>query len=193
MLVALLCLLSNLALAEENDPFQTLSTRYATSQLNLRNHYLDRSQNLNLDYAAALEKMLTQAQMNGEIDRLDALLEEQQRYNRTGKPIDPMDRSILVDLHLLQKEFHEKSEVLEQSLARAVLTLASRYQRMLEQMKTDLTRSVRLDEAVEVKEELEIDAQAELEMRMLGVNLQSSAQEVHEAQQATRPTRRRFV
>lgn len=104
-------------------------------------------------YTKSLEALQTRVQKKGDLDSVEAVMTESERFSKEKTVSEAVSKDGFSDLKDLQLSYMRRARTLNTAKARRILSLADNYYGALAELQTDLTRQGKLEEAAQARED----------------------------------------
>jgi len=140
------------ALAETCAEFKAIWDVYKANAGKINAEFQPKIDAAHQQYGKALETLKGTAQRRGDLEKIQAIVAEMERFEET-KSLPPVpDEDAIAEIKALQANAIRPFAVLEKDKLARMATLTRRYGQALEQLQTDLVKAGKFDDAAAVKE-----------------------------------------
>jgi len=139
-------------LAEACAEFKAIWDVYKANAEKINAEFQPKIDAVHQQYGKALETLKGTAQRRGDLEKIQAIVAEMERFEET-KSLPPVpDEDAIAEIKALQANAIRPFAVLEKDKLARMATLTRRYGQALEQLQTDLVKAGKFDDAAAVKE-----------------------------------------
>ena len=139
-------------LAAECAEFKGIWEIYKTNAEKINDELQPKSETLQQKYRNTLETMKGTAQNRGDLEKVQAIIAEMERFEETKRVPSTPDEDAIAEIKALHANAAKPFAALEKDRSSRMTMLAKRYGQALEQLQTSLVKSGKLEEATAVKE-----------------------------------------
>ena len=139
-------------LAMECEPFARIWESYKASADKIRDEFQPKFGALRPPYLESLERLKATAQSRGDLNKAKIVAAEIKRFMGTLSVPPAPEENTITEIRTLQANYNKSLASLEKDMNARLAPLTARYAQVLGQLKTELTRDGKLDEATAVSE-----------------------------------------